>query len=171
MTISARPIVPLPLLTYQDVEQKYGPQTVELVALLTRDSVLSDEEVWQLDATWDAIRYDEWDAARSACRYVIWCNAGDADTLPDARAILRLHAARSASWDVTLALTLRDLVGTNGFTQNHYDTLTLPWRLTIGPIHPDDTQLTPKQRELGLLMFPTWEHTATDLIETLLVLN
>lgn len=49
----------------------------------------------------------------------------------------RLDAARDAAW----ALITRDLIGTEGYTQEHYDLITTPWRKVIGPIHPDDTDL------------------------------
>lgn len=48
-----------------------------------------------------------------------------------------VDAARDAVWDAAWALLVRDLIG-DTFTQAHYDTLTKPWRTTIGPIHPDD---------------------------------
>lgn len=34
-----------------------------------------------------------------------------------------------------------DLIGEHGFTQDHYDTLTGPWRKTIGQLHADDEAL------------------------------
>ena len=52
-----------------------------------------------------------WDAARGAAR----------------------DAASVAAWDAARALVVRDLL-----EQEHYDTLTRPWREMIGPIHPDD---------------------------------
>lgn len=56
-----------------------------------------------------------------------------------------LDAARGAAWDaargVAGALVVRDVIGTHGFTQDHYDTLTRPWRTAIGPVHPDDEVL------------------------------
>ena len=62
-------------------------------------------------------------------------------------------AARAAAWDAAWAaardaagvaawaLVVRDLIGTHGFTQAHYDTLTGPWRKVVGPCHPDDGPL------------------------------
>jgi len=49
-------------------------------------------------------------------------------------------AARDAAWDAARALTVRDLIG-DTFTQAHYDALTGPWRKTLGPLHPDDTDI------------------------------
>jgi len=41
-----------------------------------------------------------------------------------------------------VALCVRDLIGQHGFTQTHYDTLTRPWASTIGPVHPDDAEVS-----------------------------
>ena len=51
-------------------------------------------------------------------------------------------AARVAARDAARALVVRDLIGQHGLTQAHYDTLTLPWRTVIGPIHPDDSAVS-----------------------------
>ena len=51
--------------------------------------------------------------------------------------IERDRAAKAGARDVALALVVRDLISTED-----YDTLTLPWRQTIGPIHPDDKELS-----------------------------
>jgi hypothetical protein len=42
---------------------------------------------------------------------------------------------------MAVALNARDLIGQHGFTQEHYDALTGPWRKTIGRIHPDDLDI------------------------------
>ena len=51
--------------------------------------------------------------------------------------VRHLHAARNAAGSAVV----RDLIGSHGFTQQHYDLLTGPWRKAIGPIHPDDEDL------------------------------
>ena len=61
--------------------------------------------------------------ALHAARYAAWDAAWD--------------AARDAAWDAAYALLVRDLISTG-----HYDALSLPWRRTIGPIHPDDPAVT-----------------------------
>lgn len=43
--------------------------------------------------------------------------------------------------DAYCALAFRSLIGTYGFTADHYDALTAAWRILVGPIHPDDTDL------------------------------
>ena len=44
-----------------------------------------------------------------------------------------LYTARDAVRGAARGLVVRDLIVTE-----HYDTLTMPWRTAIGPIHPDD---------------------------------
>lgn len=104
-----------------------GPQGSEVAALIERASQLTGEEIRSLDAEWDAARGAAWDAARDAA----WDAARDG-----AR-----DAASDAVWDAARALFVRDLISDDGFTQNHYDILTRPWRTVIGPIHPDDIDL------------------------------
>ena len=90
----------------------FGPSGEYVVALIERCSRLTAEEAAGLYAAWDAA----WNAVRNAVRRgAVW------------------DAVRNAAW----ALLVRDLIG-DTFTQAHYDTLTMPWRTTIGPIHPDD---------------------------------
>ena len=91
---------------------KYRPQTPEVEALIIRASSLTDDEARELVAAWYATWYDP----RLAALYVA------------------LHAA----WDAVCALVVRDLISTDGFTQEHYDLLTGPWAQAIGPVHPDD---------------------------------
>ncbi|MGQ1798096.1 hypothetical protein ACT4S5_13305 [Kocuria oceani] len=40
-----------------------------------------------------------------------------------------------------LAAAFRELVGTDGFTALHYDTMTASWRTHVGRIHPEDESL------------------------------
>ena len=108
----------------------FGPSGEHVVALVERCSRLTPEDAKILYATWyatrDATRYAAWDAAWDAAyaaRDAAWYAARD--------------ATRYATWNATWALVVRDLIG-DTFTQAHYDTLTMPWRTTIGPIHPDD---------------------------------
>ncbi len=113
----------------------FGPQGVHVVALIERAKTLTEAEVKSLDAARVAARY----AARVAAWYAAGVAARDAawDAAWDAARV----AARDAAWVATWALLSRDLIG-DTFTQNHYDTLTRPWRTTIGQIHPDDKELT-----------------------------
>ena len=51
----------------------------------------------------------------------------------DAAGVAAWVAARDAAGVAAWPLVVRDLIPTK-----HYDTLTRPWRDTIGPIHPED---------------------------------
>ncbi len=95
-----------------------GPQGRELVALIGRCGALTSRELWELAAARDAAGDAAWAAAWDAAR----------------------DAAGAAAWAAVRALTVRDLIG-DTFTQAHYDALTGPWRKTLGPLHPDDTDI------------------------------
>ena len=119
---------------------RYGPQTVEVEALLERARNLTDDEVKALRGAWDDARaaMRAW-GARAAARYA----AHDAawDVRDDAAWTAREAAwgawdAGSADWaaawhavrDGVQALVVRDLIGQHGFTQEpvSYTHLTLP---------------------------------------------
>ena len=125
--------------TRNELAERYGPQTPQIEALLERARNLTDDETKALRDAWtarDADRddaqeaaWDAWDAARAAARAA----ARDAawDPAQDAAWTVR-DAAWDAFWDATQALVVRDLVGQNGFTQEHYDTLVAPWESVMG---------------------------------------
>lgn len=112
-----------------------GPQGAEIVALVERCKSLTHDESVRLAAArntasnaawvaaWDVVR----NTASAAARHAAWDAASDAAW--DTASVASWDAARDAVW----ALVVRDLISTE-----HYDTLTMPWRTTIGPIHPDD---------------------------------
>ena len=96
------------------------------------------ETYWKFEEVGPAIRFEQQGphvVALIARARVL--TAGEAE---------RLAAARAAAWaaarDAAVALVVRDLIGQHGLTQDHYDTLTRPWRTVIGPIHPDDPEVT-----------------------------
>jgi len=120
-----------------------GPNGEHMVALIERCSRLTVEDGERLHAARDAARH----AARDAARDAAWKAARDAareaarhaawKAARDAARNAAWKAAWDATWNAAWALLVRDLIG-DTFTQAHYDTLTMPWRTTIGPIHPDD---------------------------------
>lgn len=118
---------------------KYGPQTAEVEALLGRVRTLTRTEATALkaaqgaarDAAWGAAREAARDAARDAVRGAVWAALLDAARV----------AVRGAVWDAVLALVARDQITPAGFTQEHYDLLTGPWRRVIGKVHPDDEEV------------------------------
>jgi hypothetical protein len=110
----------------------FGPQGEAVAALIARARTITNAEAKKLYAAWDAAWYAAWfaavDAAVDAARVAAWSAAW--------------NATSDAAWDVTRhaagALILRDIVGTNGWTQDAYDLLTSPWAKVIGKVHPDD---------------------------------
>ena len=98
-------------ITPAELAEVFGPQWEPICALVLRAARLTDDQAKSLAAAWGAAWGAAWDAAWGAVR----------------------GAAR--------ALVVRDLIGEHGFTQDHYDLLTGPWRRVIGPVHPDDAPL------------------------------
>jgi hypothetical protein len=114
---------------------------IDRVAALTAGEATALAAAWNAawdDAAWAAAAWDDaaWNAAawsaalaaaRDATRTAAWAAAGDA-----ARDAARAAARSAAAW-AAAALVVRDVL-----TPENYDTLTLPWRRAVGPIHPDD---------------------------------
>jgi len=109
-----------------DVARVFGPNGAAVVKVLRRCERLTTNEIDQLSAArytaqyaaWDAAPVAAWDAARDAAR----CAARDA----------AWYAARYAARDATEALSVADLVGQYGYTQEHHDMLLKPWITVIG---------------------------------------
>lgn len=121
---AAEPITPA------ELAEVFGPQWEPICALVLRAARLTDDQAKSLAAARAAAfaaRVVAWDAAWDAVSAAAWDAARD--------------AARPAAWDAARALVVRDLIGEHGFTQEHYDLLTGPWRQVIGPVHPDDEPL------------------------------
>ncbi len=124
--------------TDADLADTFGPQWEAIVTLVRRSAVLTADEAQRLAAAWTAAG----DAARDAAWAGAWAAAW-----AGARAAARdadwagAWAAARAAWDAAGALAVRDLIGQHGFTQEHYDLLTGPWRGVIGPVHPDDAEV------------------------------
>jgi len=137
-----------------DLSDRFGPQGVEVDALIRRTSQLTAEEADQLsldaarDAGWDAAWNAAWNAARDAGRGEAWWAAWDAAWWAAGRAAWDAAwyapagalGARRAAATTAAALSMRHLISDHGFTRHHYDTLTGPWREVIGPVHPDDIE-------------------------------
>jgi hypothetical protein len=128
--------------TDADLADTFGPQWKHIVALVRRAAALTGGEAEQLLAARDAV----WVAAIDA-RGAVWVAA--MDTAGYAARAAVWYAAWDAVWcaagyassDAAWALAARDLIGQHGFTQDHYDLLTGPWRSVIGPVHPDDAPM------------------------------
>ena len=127
-----------------EAHRVFGPQGVQVAALIERCATLTADEVSRLYAatpgaargvaTRDATR----GIARGTARVAAWDAALYAATPGAARDAAR-DAARGAALGATWGLLLRDLIGQRpGWDQDAYDLLTGPWRSVIGPVHPDD---------------------------------
>lgn len=122
-------------ITETELADMFGPQWEQICALVLRAARLTVDEAERLaaaaDAAWVAARV----SARAAARVSARVSARDA----------AWYAAWGAAWDAAgyaaWALVVRDLIGQHGLTQEHYDTLTRPWREVVGPVHPDDRPL------------------------------
>jgi hypothetical protein len=119
----------------------YGRQHAEVAALLSLAARLPDEYIKRVaDFTYLKAHEEQLLAAYDAL-----------DTLcggtPRGEAVVEvMETARNAEYLPALALVARDLVAPTGFTQAHYDTLTLAWRVAVGPLHPDDQDMPDEQR-------------------------
>lgn len=121
-------------MTPTDTEQetKYGPSWRLVAAVLARAEVLTPEEADTLAAAWSRSPVTAWSTVRDAAWSVVWGVSWDAawdDAWDAARG-----AARGAVADAAGAAAAFHLIGTRGFTQAHYDTLTGPWVSVCGPI-------------------------------------
>lgn len=109
--------------TEAEWEGIYGPQWEHVIALCARVDRLTKAEAIALQRARASAMASAWDSARDSA-------------LDIARDI-----ARESAWGGAWALVVRDLISEDGFTQEHYDVLTRPWRQVIGPVHPDDAPL------------------------------
>lgn len=137
-------------ITDEMLEDTFGFQWQEIVALVRRAAVLTSGEAEQFlaasdpatAAAWAAARDAAWDAARNTAWNAAWAAAWDAarNAAWNAAWAAAWAAARDAAQNAAWALAVRDLIGQHGFTQDHYDLLTGSWRSVIGPVHPDDKE-------------------------------
>ena len=119
--------------TRNELAERYGPQTTQIEALLERARNLTDEETEAIREAREAREAQDawvaWGTARPADRDAAWEAAWEAAWAAwDADWEAAWYAARYA----VLALVVRDLIGQNGFTQEHYDMLVAPWESVMG---------------------------------------
>lgn len=108
------------------LEDTFGPQFREIVALIRRAAVLTDDEAERMDAAWDVSMASAWDAAWDVSMVAAWVAAGVA-----ARAAVGV-AAMDAVGVAARVLAVRDLVGHHGLEQHHIDPLMAPWIAGVG---------------------------------------
>jgi len=129
--------------TDADLADTFGPQWEQIVALVRSMFSVTPRQWDRLAAAGDAARDAAWAAAWGAA----WGAAGGAAgaaaraAAGDAAWAAGGAAARDAARDAARAAATRDLIGQHGYTQEHYDILSGPWRKTIGKIHPDDLDI------------------------------
>jgi hypothetical protein len=111
-------------ITVVELAQTFGPSWETVVNLVHQAATLTAEQLDGLAAARDAA----WDAAGAAAGAAAW----------DAARAATIGAAAGAA---ARAAATRDLIDQYGFTQEHYDLLTRPWRTVVGPLHPDDADL------------------------------
>lgn len=148
----------------EDLRATFGAQWEAIVELVRRAAVLTAEEVRRLVAAWGTCWATSWAAAWDAVTlsppmYDTWMLARSA-TSEATRAAARVHERASApdhfdaDWslateaakDAAAALVVRSLIGQHQFTQEHYDTLSRPWRTVISRIHPEDSEAAEASR-------------------------
>ena len=137
----------------------FGPQSEHIEALMERCRSLTDTQLAALGAARDAARgaarEAAWDATLDAAWGAAWGATWD--------------AAWGAAWNAVCALLVRDLLGAT-FTSREYDILTWPWRIVVGPIHPDDNGAVDRwddsQRALAARLLPGWHGDLADLAAT-----
>jgi hypothetical protein len=130
----------IPDITDDMLAETFGPQWRQIVDLVRRAAVMTLDEADTLYAAWDAAGDAAWDAAWDAAGDAAWGAARNAAW--NAAWYAAWYAAWNAARDAAAVLSIRDLIGQHGFAQEHYDTLTAPWRRVIGSIHPDDEVLS-----------------------------
>ena len=81
-----------------------------------------------------------WETVVNLVHQAATLTAEQLDGLAAAGAAARA-AAGAAAWAAAWAAATRDLIDQHGFTQEHYDLLSRPWRTVVGPLHPDDADL------------------------------
>jgi hypothetical protein len=131
-------------ITDAELAKTFGPQWESIVGLIRTAATITPQQGNELAAAGAAARAAAWAAARAAAgaaardaaRAAAWDAAGAAagDAAWDAAG----DAAGDAAWAAARALVVRDLIGQHGFTQAHYDLMTVPWAKVVGPVHLDD---------------------------------
>ena len=136
--------------TDDELADTFGPQWREIVAQVRVISGATPQQLSDLaaagSAAWDAAWAAAWDAAWAAAwstaRDAVWAAAWSTarDAAWDAAWSTARDAVWAAAWSTARgaagALATRDLIGTAGYTQEHYDLLTGPWRKVFGPLRP-----------------------------------
>ena len=108
-----------------------------LVEALYDTRLASQDAAWYaaLDATRDAARATSLDTEWYAALDAAWGAAREAARAASAGCASDAWLAKRPCWaalDAAVACVVYDLIGQHGYTQEHHDTLTAPWREVIG---------------------------------------
>ncbi len=136
-----------------------SPQAAQIDALIERADRVTEDECDSLSAAWraawgldteraidaalNAVRSAGFNAicSASAASGAVFRAVWDADEARSAGCVEDADESRSAGC-AALALVVRDLIDeATEWNQAAYDRLTVPWRWTIGSVHPDDQVL------------------------------
>jgi hypothetical protein len=122
--------------------ERYGPQTEQIEDLLGRLEAATGEQLQQIgvvgggaacDAATDAVAAYDADVyvdAAYVATYDVAVDVADGDVYGDTYA--------DAVADAAYALAIRHLISEDGFTWEHYRTLTDPVAFVLGALHPED---------------------------------
>jgi hypothetical protein len=132
----------------EEMAKTFGPQWKLIRNLVRRAAMLTAEESKQLAGALPVIDKDAsgvYGTAIAQATQVIHRVPSDSYIVANAASSAANAAAAAATVDgsaaayfAARALAVRDLIGQHGFTQEHYDTLTNPWKKVFGKVHPDD---------------------------------
>lgn len=108
----------------------FGPQWADVVGIVREAAGLTEQQANDLAAAHtadyaaiDAAAHAAYNAARHAAESAAYKATANATVNDAAR-----HAARHAA----TAIATRHLIGSHGYTQQHYDTLVAPWETIMG---------------------------------------
>jgi hypothetical protein len=120
-------------------EQRYGPQTAQVEALLERAARLSPGQKDCMDRAVIDTR-GELDVAYYSCLEAIFENDLRIQDGAVSSAVMRIVSSEGliGVGDAVIALIARHLADSGSFTWEHYRAMTLPWREAVGQVHPDD---------------------------------
>lgn len=128
-------------ITDRELALTFGPSWEITVAAACRAAAITTEQrialILAKEAAGDitaAVR------ARQDALYALQCIDDDTGAIPAAGAANGI-VVWQATRDAVTGAAARFLIGQHGFTQEHYDALTRPWRTVMGPLHPGDVDL------------------------------
>lgn len=134
------------------MSDRYGPQTVEVEALLDRIRTLTEKEAGAFRVARNAVGYAalqaEWAARDSAWAARAACSVPRWPAVP--------FTVWDAIRDALLALSVRHLIGQHGFTQEHFDTLVGPWESVVGTEWTREATVRDASACGGMSPCPSW---------------